>query len=76
MQIDVFGLQMEKFREILLGLIHCTAGQPACGTEITNITFENGISERNIFIERKLTISIALIAFHNAYDDVARLHIL
>ena len=54
MQIDVFGVQMENFREILLGLIHCTAGQPARGTEITNITFENGISERNIFIERNM----------------------
>jgi hypothetical protein len=50
--IETFGSQMEKFRELLLVLIHFTAGQPARGTEITNITFENGVTERNIIVER------------------------
>jgi hypothetical protein len=39
--LDMYKEEIDKLRELLLGLIHFTAGQPACGTEITNLRFEN-----------------------------------
>ena len=47
----LFQKQVDTFRTGLLALIHTTAGQPARGTELTNIAFENtSTSIRNIFI--------------------------
>lgn len=41
----------EKFRELLLFLVHITGGQPARGPEITSLRFKNGfLQDRNIFV--------------------------
>jgi superfamily II DNA helicase RecQ len=53
-KLDEYGQVLEKLRRILFGLIHLTAGQPARGTEITNLRFENTLTPRNIIIDRRL----------------------
>ena len=43
--------RIEKFRELLLFLVHLTGGQPARGPEITSLRFKNGfLQDRNIFV--------------------------
>lgn len=42
--------QVDRFRELLLFLVHVTGGQPARGSEITTIRFRNGfLQDRNVF---------------------------
>jgi hypothetical protein len=46
---------LNKFRELLLGLIHLTGGQPGRGTEVTNIKYCNTQqSVRNVYIRNGL----------------------
>lgn len=41
----------DKFRELLLFLVHLTGGQPARGPEITSLRFKNGfLQDRNVFV--------------------------
>ena len=47
-----YGQSINKFRENLLVLIHITSGQPARGTEITNLRFVNSSTPRNVCIDR------------------------
>ena len=49
-RVREYGQRVRDFLELLLGLIHITAGQPARGEEITPIRHRNGfLQERNIF---------------------------
>ena len=42
---------IDRFRELLLFIVHMTGGQPARGPEITGIRFKNGFfQDRNIFV--------------------------
>jgi hypothetical protein len=42
--------QVDRFRELLLFLVHVTGGQPARGSEITTIRFRDGfLQDRNVF---------------------------
>ncbi|KAK5277365.1 hypothetical protein LTR16_009874, partial [Cryomyces antarcticus] len=43
--------KVNKFLELLLFCTHTTAGQPARGTEITTVRYQNGfLQDRNIFV--------------------------
>ena len=43
--------RVNDFRSLLLFCVHTTGGQPARGTEITSIRFQNGLlQDRNVFI--------------------------
>lgn len=52
--LNEYSEKLEEFRKILFGLIHFSAGQPARGTEVSNVRFENTSTPRNIIIERRL----------------------
>jgi hypothetical protein len=42
--------KLDRFRELLLFYVHVTGGQPARGTEITTIRFQNSFQQdRNVF---------------------------
>ena len=50
-RVREYGQRVRDFLELLLALIHMTAGQPARGEEITPIRHRNGfLQERNIFV--------------------------
>jgi len=43
--------KVDKFLELLLFVTHTTAGQPARGTEITTVRYQNGfLQDRNVFV--------------------------
>jgi superfamily II DNA helicase RecQ len=49
-QVRAYLREIDKFRELLLLVVHLTGGQPARGTEITTVRFKNGfLQDRNIF---------------------------
>lgn len=52
--LNEYGEKVEKLRRILFGLMHFTSGQPARGTEVSNVRFENTSTPRNIIIDRRL----------------------
>jgi superfamily II DNA helicase RecQ len=50
-QIRRYIRKIDAFLELLLLLVHTTAGQPARGTEITSVRHQNGfLQDRNIFV--------------------------
>ena len=50
-RVKAYGRQIKRFLELLLALIHMTAGQPARGEEITPIRHQNGfLQDRNIYM--------------------------
>ena len=50
-QIRRYIRKIDAFLELLLLLVHTTAGQPSRGTEITGFRHQNGfLQDRNIFV--------------------------
>ena len=50
-KVKQYSKSVDKFRELLLFLVHLTGGQLARGPEITSLRFKNGFfQDRNIFI--------------------------
>lgn len=64
-KLNAYKQTVGRFLEVLLLLVHVTGGQPARGTEITNLMHTNTTYHRNIFIEEGLVAIVT--SYHKGY---------
>lgn len=66
--VDRYLYRVDRFLERLLLLVHITSGQPARGTEIISLRYQNTVEGhlRNIFIEDGLVSTVT--AYHKGYS--------
>lgn len=64
-EFQIYRAQVDRFLEVLLLLVHLTAGQPARGTEITGLQHTNTVFHRNVFVEDGLVAIVT--SYHKGY---------
>lgn len=64
--IRAYHKEVARFLELLLLVVHLTAGQPARGTELMSLRYLNSSFHRNIFVEHGLIATVT--SYHKGYS--------